>query len=89
MERYKKEIERVYGVLDGVLSKQEWLVAGKPTVADLAFLQYVLSCTECESRMALTWNAIGGLQGHTRSSRATTTRRNSLLSMRKSHDRLV
>lgn len=39
-ERYKKEIERVYGVLDGVLSKQEWLVAGKPTVADLAFLQW-------------------------------------------------
>ena len=41
MERYKKEIERVFGVLDGVLAKQEWLVAGKPTVADLAFLQYV------------------------------------------------
>lgn len=41
VERYRKEMERVLGVLDGVLAKQEWLVAGKPTVADLAFLQYV------------------------------------------------
>lgn len=40
VERYKNEIERVFGVLDGVLSKQEWLVAGKPTVADFAFVQY-------------------------------------------------
>lgn len=43
IERYKKEAERVFGVLDGVLLKQEWLVAGKPTIADLAFLQYVLA----------------------------------------------
>lgn len=40
VERYRKEMERVLGVLDGVLAKQEWLVAGKPTVADLAFLQW-------------------------------------------------
>ena len=38
IERYKKEIERVLGVLDGVLSKQEWLVGGKLTIADLSFI---------------------------------------------------
>lgn len=47
IERYKKEAERVFGVLDGVLSKQEWLVTGKPTVADLAFLQCVLAIIVC------------------------------------------
>lgn len=41
IERYRKEIDRVFGVLEGVFSTQEWLVAGKPTVADFAFLQYV------------------------------------------------
>lgn len=41
IERYRKEINRVFGVLEGVLSTQEWLVTGKPTVADFAFLQYV------------------------------------------------
>ena len=50
IERYKKEIERVFGVLDGVLAKQEWLVAGKPTVADFAFLQYVFFELWCEWR---------------------------------------
>ena len=44
IERYEKEIERVLGVLDGVLSKQQWLVANKPTVADFAFYQYVPDC---------------------------------------------
>lgn len=45
VERYKNEIERVFGVLDSVLSKQEWLVAGKPTVADFAFVQYAFPCS--------------------------------------------
>lgn len=38
IERYSKEIVRVLGVLEGVLSKQEWLVGGKCTIADIAFI---------------------------------------------------
>lgn len=37
IERYHKEILRVLGVLESVLSKQEWLVGGKPTIADISF----------------------------------------------------
>lgn len=37
-ERYKNEILRVLGVLNDVLSKQEWLVGGKVTIADLSFI---------------------------------------------------
>lgn len=40
-ERYKNEILRVLGVLEDVLSKQEWLVGGKVTVSDLSFIPYV------------------------------------------------
>ena len=36
--RYKNEIKRVLGVLEGVLAKQEWLVADKCTVVDLSFI---------------------------------------------------
>ena len=38
IERYQKETRRVLGVLEGVLSKQEWLVGGKFTVADVSFV---------------------------------------------------
>ena len=38
VERYKKETARVLGVLESVLSKQEWLVGGKPTIADISFI---------------------------------------------------
>ncbi|KZT11323.1 glutathione S-transferase [Laetiporus sulphureus 93-53] len=38
IERYQKEIIRVLGVLESVLSKQEWLVGGKCTIADLSFV---------------------------------------------------
>ena len=38
VERYKNEIKRVLGVLNAVLEKQEWLVGGKCTVADLSFI---------------------------------------------------
>ena len=38
IERYKNEIRRVLGVLDSVLSKQEWLAGGKCTIADLSFI---------------------------------------------------
>ena len=40
IERYQKETQRVYSVLEGVLSKQEWLVGGKPTIADIAFITW-------------------------------------------------
>lgn len=40
IERYQKEILRVFGVLESVLSKQEWLVGGKCTIADLSFIPY-------------------------------------------------
>ena len=36
-ERYQKEVLRVFKVLEGVLSKQDWLVGGRCTVADIAF----------------------------------------------------
>ncbi|KAI0633643.1 glutathione S-transferase C-terminal-like protein [Trametes polyzona] len=40
IERYQKEAQRVYTVLEGVLSKQEWLVGGKPTIADFSFISW-------------------------------------------------
>ncbi|KAH9919700.1 glutathione S-transferase [Fomitopsis serialis] len=40
IDRYRKETVRVLGVLEKVLSKQEWLVGGKCTVADLSFVPW-------------------------------------------------
>ncbi|EPT00877.1 glutathione S-transferase C-terminal-like protein [Fomitopsis schrenkii] len=40
IERYSKEIVRVLGVLESVLSKQEWLVGGKCTIADISFIPW-------------------------------------------------
>ncbi len=41
VERYQKEIERVTAVLDGQLAKGDgWLVGGKCTYADLAFIPW-------------------------------------------------
>ncbi|THH28336.1 hypothetical protein EUX98_g5837 [Antrodiella citrinella] len=40
VERYKTEIKRILGVLEIVLSKQEWLAAGKFTIADLSFVPW-------------------------------------------------
>ena len=40
IERYQKEILRVFGVLDGVLAQREWLVGDKCTVADLSFVPW-------------------------------------------------
>jgi glutathione S-transferase len=37
VERYNNEIRRILGVLDSVLSKQEYLLGDKATVADLSF----------------------------------------------------
>lgn len=42
IERYQKEILRILGVLESVLSKQEWLVGGKCTCADLVFIMLVV-----------------------------------------------
>ena len=44
-ERYRNEVKRITSVLDSVLSKQEWLVGGKPTIADLSFIPYVIILT--------------------------------------------
>ena len=40
IERYEKEARRVLGVLESVLSKQEYLVGGKLTIADISFVPY-------------------------------------------------
>jgi len=38
--RYQNEAKRVLGVLESVLSTQEWLVGGKVTIADIAFVPW-------------------------------------------------
>ncbi|KAI0343560.1 glutathione transferase Ure2p5 [Trametopsis cervina] len=43
IERYQKEILRVFGVLDGVLSKQEWLAGNKCTIADISYVMWNLT----------------------------------------------
>ncbi|KAJ9157328.1 Glutathione S-transferase [Pleurostoma richardsiae] len=40
VERYQNETRRVIKVLESVLSEQEWLVGGKLSAADIAFLQW-------------------------------------------------
>lgn len=40
VERYQNETRRVISVLESVLSKQEWLVGGRLSVADICFLQW-------------------------------------------------
>lgn len=40
IERYGKEIERVIGVLETALSKKEWLVGDRMTIADLSFIPW-------------------------------------------------
>jgi len=40
IERYNTEIRRVLGVLDSVLANQDYLVGGKVTIADLAFIPW-------------------------------------------------
>lgn len=40
IERYQNEVKRVSGVLDSVLSKQEWLVGEKLTIADISFIPW-------------------------------------------------
>jgi len=54
IKRYEAEIVRVLGVLEGVLSERDWLVADKYTVADVSFLpwnqgvQQILSGTDVD-----------------------------------------
>ena len=40
IERYNNEARRILGVLESVLSKQDWLVGGKVTIADLSFVTW-------------------------------------------------
>ncbi|GAA5837324.1 hypothetical protein JCM5353_006970 [Sporobolomyces roseus] len=40
IERYAKEVQRVFSVLESVLSKQDYLVGGKLTIADLSFISW-------------------------------------------------
>ncbi|KAI0090826.1 glutathione S-transferase [Irpex rosettiformis] len=40
IERYANETKRVLGVLEAVLSKQEWLVGNKFSVADISFIPW-------------------------------------------------
>jgi glutathione S-transferase len=40
IERYAKEVQRVLGVLEIILSKQEYLVGGKLTIADLSYITW-------------------------------------------------
>ncbi|GAA5926368.1 glutathione S-transferase family protein [Sporobolomyces koalae] len=40
IERYAKEVQRVLSVLESVLSKQEWLVGNKLTIADISFITW-------------------------------------------------
>ncbi|KAH9833867.1 glutathione S-transferase [Rhodofomes roseus] len=40
IERYRKEVIRVIGVLESVLSKQDWVVGGKCTIADISFVPW-------------------------------------------------
>lgn len=43
--RYGTEVKRVAGVLDGVLSKRDWLVGNKCTYADLIFVTWNMQIT--------------------------------------------
>jgi len=40
IERYQNEVKRVLGVLERALSKQEWLVGDKYSIADLSFIMW-------------------------------------------------
>ncbi|EKM49994.1 uncharacterized protein PHACADRAFT_213766 [Phanerochaete carnosa HHB-10118-sp] len=40
LDRYTNEVRRVLGVLEGELSKREWLVGNRPTVVDIAFFPW-------------------------------------------------
>jgi len=40
IKRYEDEIKRIFNVLETVLSKQDWLVGDKATIADISFIKY-------------------------------------------------
>lgn len=56
-KRYQDEVRRVLGVLEGVLTRDEWLVGEKISVADLAFVPCV------HSRLLYSRRADKGLLG--------------------------
>ncbi|KZT06537.1 glutathione S-transferase C-terminal-like protein [Laetiporus sulphureus 93-53] len=51
-ERYRKETMRIFGVLESVLSKQDWLVGDKCTIADLSFIPWNMPVLDEEGFMA-------------------------------------
>jgi glutathione S-transferase len=71
IERYQKEMLRVIGVLESVLSKQPWLVGDKMTVADLSFIPYVVHIVPIDSSKTQNTNDGHPLYGYL----ATTTSR--------------
>ena len=81
LERYQKEVLRVLGVLDSVLSKKQWLVGDKCSVADLSFITYVLlydpSGTAAPSRLQHTGGTILRLSPSSRTITGLISRRTS------------
>ena len=60
IERYQKEIHRVLGVLESVLSKQQWLVGGRPSAADISFITCVSLSLPRPMRFAVKLGDTGG-----------------------------
>ena len=65
IERYQKETIRVLGVLESVLSKQDWLVGGKCTIADLSFITYAAVSHSLTTPLTFSQVEPGGLPLHT------------------------
>lgn len=53
LARYHGEAIRLYGVLETVLERKEWLVGGKMTIADVAFTTYVVLLRTISSVLTL------------------------------------
>ena len=84
VERYRNEIRRVVSVLESVLSKKEWLVGGRPTIADLSFIPYVHRSLPHDTDSKFTdCCVLGGMRQSFRSTSTLTSRRSSLQFLRK------
>ena len=80
VERYQKETIRVLGVLESVLSKRDWLVGGKCTIADLSFITYVADTVLRGRSLADCVGVLGVVLGGTRL-RSSSSSRTTLASM--------
>jgi glutathione S-transferase len=54
ISRYRKEIQRVVGVLDTVLKDRKYLVGDKLTIADLVFVPWNFLIPVCRRHSSLT-----------------------------------